>query len=172
MPEVLGVSEWLSHELQMAHPYSRTAALELVETSLVLSGRLSATLGLLAAGRIDYRRAQVLTDLLGTCTEAVAHTVEAMVLPRAPGLTPGGLAAAVRRALARVDAAALRRRHARAARAADVSYWRPRTGWRGWSPTCPAGRGGLHGCDRLLRPRPAHRRGPPPDRADPSRDAR
>jgi hypothetical protein len=120
---VLEVSEWLAHELQMAHPYSWPAAQDLVETSLVLTGRLSATLGLLRAGRIDYRRAHILTDLLGTCTETVAHTVQAIVLPTAPGLTPGGLATAVRRALARVDAAALRRRHARARKAADVRYW-------------------------------------------------
>jgi len=123
VPEVLGVSEWLAHELQMAHPYSWTAAQDLVETSLVLTGRLSATLDLLAAGGIDYRRAHILTDLLGTCSEAVAHTVEAIVLPKAPGLTPGGLAAAVRRALARVDATALRRRHTQARRAANVGYY-------------------------------------------------
>jgi len=123
VPEVLGVSEWLAHELQMAHPYSWTGAQDLVGTSLVLTGRLTATLGLLAAGRIDYPRARILTDLLGTCTEAVAHTVEAIVLPKAPGLTPGGLATAVRRALTKVDAAALRRRQAHAVRAADVSYW-------------------------------------------------
>ena len=62
------------HELQMAHPYSFSAAQDLVETSLILSGRLSATLGLLGAGRIDYRRAQILTDLLGTCsTEVRTH---------------------------------------------------------------------------------------------------
>jgi len=123
VPEVLEVSEWLSHELQMAYPYSRTAALDLVETSLVLSGRLSATLELLAAGRIDYPRARVMADLLDTCTEVVAHTVEAIVLPRAAGLTPGGLATAIRRALSVIDAAALRRRLARAARAADVGYY-------------------------------------------------
>jgi len=53
----------------------------------------------------------------------VAHTVQALVLPTAPELTPGGLAGAVRRALARIDAQALRRRHARARRAADVGYY-------------------------------------------------
>jgi hypothetical protein len=42
VPEVLDVSEWLAHELQMAHPYSFTAAQDLVETSLILNGRLSA----------------------------------------------------------------------------------------------------------------------------------
>ncbi|MGI8627572.1 MAG: hypothetical protein ACR2J5_13555, partial [Geodermatophilaceae bacterium] len=106
VPEVLEVSEWLAHELQMAHPYSWPAAQDLVETSLVLTGRLSATLGLLRAGRIDYRRAHILTDLLGTCATEVAHAVQAMVLPKAPGLTPGGLATAVRRALTKVDAPA------------------------------------------------------------------
>ncbi len=123
VPEVLEVSEWLAHELQMAHPYSLTAAQDLVETSLVLSGRLIATLALLEGGRIDYRRAHILTDLLGTCSVEVAHTVEAMVLPRAPGLTPGGLATAVRRALAIVDAAALRRRNARTRKTANVGHY-------------------------------------------------
>jgi len=123
VPEILEVSEWLPHELQMAHPYSWTAVQDLVQTSLVLTGRLSATLALLRAGRIDYIRARILADLLGTCSEPVAHTVEALVLPTAPGLTPGGLAGAVRRALARVDAQALRRRHARARRVADVGYY-------------------------------------------------
>jgi len=123
VPEILAVSEWLPHELQMAHPYSWTAVQDLVETSLVLTGRLTSTLDLLRAGRIDYVRARIMADLLGSCSEPVAHTVEAMVLPTAPGLTPGGLAAAVRRALARIDAAALRRRHARARRAADVGYY-------------------------------------------------
>jgi len=122
-PEVLDVSEWLPHELQMAHPYSCTAAQELVQASLVLTGRLAATWELLAAGRIDYRRAQIMADLLGQCSPEVAWIVQAMVLPKAPGLTPGGLATAVRRALARVDAAALRRRHARARKAANVGYY-------------------------------------------------
>jgi len=123
VPEILEVSEWLPHELQMAHPYSWTAVQDLVQTSLVLTGRLSATLALLRAGRIDYIMARILADLLGTCSEPVAHTVEALVLPTAPGLTPGGLAGAVRRALARVDAQALHRRHARARRVADVGYY-------------------------------------------------
>ncbi|MDQ3715212.1 MAG: 13E12 repeat family protein [Actinomycetota bacterium] len=123
VPEVLDVSEWLAHELQMAHPYSWTAAQDLVETSLVLTGRLSATLELLRAGRIDFPRARIMADLLGTCGQAVAHAVEAMVLPRAPGQTPGGLATAIRRALTRVDAAALRRRHAQARKTADVGYY-------------------------------------------------
>jgi len=38
VPEVLEVSEWLAHELQMAHPYSFTAAQDLVETSLACPG--------------------------------------------------------------------------------------------------------------------------------------
>ncbi|MDQ3505098.1 MAG: hypothetical protein M3446_05260 [Actinomycetota bacterium] len=42
VPEILDVSEWLPHELQMAHPYSWTAVQDLVQTSLVLTGRLSA----------------------------------------------------------------------------------------------------------------------------------
>lgn len=50
VPEVLDVSEWLPHELQMAHPYSWTAVQDLVATSLVLTGRLSATLSLLRPG--------------------------------------------------------------------------------------------------------------------------
>nr|MBA3278307.1 DUF222 domain-containing protein [Geodermatophilaceae bacterium] len=90
---------------------------------LVLTGRLSATLGLLRAGRIDYVRARILADQLGTTSTEVAHTVEALVLPRAPGLTPGGLAALVRRVLTRIDAQALRRRHARARKTADVGYY-------------------------------------------------
>ncbi|MBA3280241.1 MAG: hypothetical protein H0U22_16335, partial [Geodermatophilaceae bacterium] len=75
VPEVLDVSEWLPHELQMAHPYSWTAVQDLVATSLVLTGRLSATLGLLRAGRIDYVRARILADQLGTTSTEVAHTV-------------------------------------------------------------------------------------------------
>jgi len=123
VPEVLDVSEWLPHELQMAHPYSWSAVQDLVETSLVLTARLPATLELLRAGRIDYVRARIIADLLGTCTEAVAQTVEALVLPKAPELTPSGLSSLVRRVLARIDAQALRRRHARARRAADVGYY-------------------------------------------------
>ena len=123
VPEVLDVSEWLPHELQIAHPYSLTAAQDLIETSLVLTGRLTATLGLLRAGRIDYRRARIIADLLDTCATEVAHTVEAIVLPNAPGLTPAGLSSAVRRVLARIDAQSLRRRHAAARRTADVGYY-------------------------------------------------
>lgn len=109
----MSVSEWLSHELQMAHPYSRTAVLDLVETSLVLNGRLSDAGPV--AGRADRLPAgPILADLLDTCPTEVAHTAEAMVLPKAPGLTPGGLATAVRCALTKVDARALRRRQARA----------------------------------------------------------
>jgi len=82
VPEILEVSEWLPHELQMAHPYSWTAVQDLVRTSLVLTGRLSATLALLRAGRIDYIRARILADLLGSCTEAVPTPWKPWCCPR------------------------------------------------------------------------------------------
>ncbi len=159
VPEVLDVSEWLPHELQMAHPYSLTAAQDLVETSMVLTGRLTATLALLDSGRIDYQRARVLTDLLSSTRPEVAHTVEAMVLPKAPGLTPGGLASAVRRALARVDAAALRRRHARARRSATwLLLPNPRRDGSAGRRPPTSGRRHLCGRGRHIRGRPAGRR--------------
>ncbi len=81
-----------------------------VALSARLAARFRPTLGLMAAGDLDDYRASVLVAELADAAPEVAAAVQARVLPRAPGWTAGQLRAAVRRALARLDPEALRRR--------------------------------------------------------------
>ncbi|HEX2075001.1 MAG TPA: DUF222 domain-containing protein [Geodermatophilus sp.] len=95
---------------------------------LTLTRRFPATLGLLRRGEIDEARARVVADLLGRLEDEVAGRVEALVLPRAGTQTPTNLAAGIRRAIDRLDAAARRRRHERARADAEVRWWATQDG--------------------------------------------
>jgi hypothetical protein len=91
--------------------------------------RLDATRAALDAGIIDWPRAVVFADELTVLDAAGARKAEAMVLPRAGGMTTGQLRAALRRAVLAVDPeAAARRRKTAARKDAAVHLWQETSG--------------------------------------------
>lgn len=119
-PVLADVSETFVTELAMIRCCSEREAEVLAIESILLTTKLTATWGALYAGRIDVRKMRALIDLLGPAKPKVAATIEARVLPGAERLTVAQLRDRVRRALARLDAEALMRRRAEAARRAGV----------------------------------------------------
>jgi hypothetical protein len=85
--------------------------------------RLSQVPAALAAGVIDMSRAEVFVRELLPLDDELAVRAEAMVMPRAPGMTTGQLAYALQRAVAAVDPAAAERRKKRAEQDARVEVW-------------------------------------------------
>ena len=137
----VGVSEFFPDELALALNCSRAAASALTEHALALTGPLTATLGALAAGELDWSRARTIaTELGGPARDTdprVVTAVEAAVLPEAAGLSIRRLTERLRRELTARDAAASDRRREQAHRAIAVE-WRPvGDGWASWSPACP-----------------------------------
>jgi hypothetical protein len=98
------------------------SAASLVGLSRLLA-RLPATAAMLAAGLIDDRRAEIIASHTAVLTEQHAHAVQDAVLPRAPALTTGELAAACRHAAAACDPAAAIRRRKQAEKDARVETW-------------------------------------------------
>jgi hypothetical protein len=119
------VSETFVTELAMIRCCSEREAEQLAIESILLTTKLTATWSALYAGRIDVRKMRALLDLLGPAKPKVAAAIEARVLPGAERLTVAQLRDRVRRALARLDAAALDKRRKEAARRAGV--WRQMT---------------------------------------------
>lgn len=86
-------------------------------------GRLPATAAMLAAGLIDRARAAVIADHTALLPGDHAVAVQDAVLPRAPYLTTGQLAAACQRAVAAWDPQAAIRRRQQAEKDARVETW-------------------------------------------------
>ncbi|MDF2093833.1 DUF222 domain-containing protein [Knoellia sp. 3-2P3] len=93
-----------------------------VALSARLASRFVPTLAVMAAGDLDDYRASVLVAELADADVEVAAAVQEAVLPKAPGWTAAQLRAAVRRALARLDPDAVRRRVER--NRAERGLWR------------------------------------------------
>ncbi len=96
-------------EVAVALTLTRRSAARLLDLALGLD-RLPLTRAALAAGLIDERRAQVITDELTGLDDAHAAAVEKLLIGRAPGLTSGQLRALARRLVLSADPAAARRR--------------------------------------------------------------
>src|SRR3954470_4178397 len=120
-----GVSEFFADELALVLNCSRTAATLLWERSTTLRRRLPATWAALADGELDWPRARVIAAELGwparESPDDVLAALEAVVLPRATGLSISRLRALVRAELIKVDPAAADRRRKKAERDADVT---------------------------------------------------
>jgi hypothetical protein len=98
----------------------RAASLMLVDAVTLVEG-LPATLAALDAGEISPAHAGAMVELAGpVCTADKRAEVEAAVLPRAAGQTVSALRACLRRAVARIDAAAAAERLAKAVRDRQV----------------------------------------------------
>ncbi|HYH24490.1 MAG TPA: HNH endonuclease signature motif containing protein [Blastococcus sp.] len=120
-PVLAQVSDTFVAELALIRGCTETEAEALAVESILLTTTLTGTWEALHAGRIDVRKMRALIDLLAPARPAVITQIEARVLPHADRLTVPQLRARIRRALARLDADALDRRRAEAARRADVT---------------------------------------------------
>ncbi|MGH3821471.1 MAG: DUF222 domain-containing protein [Pseudonocardiaceae bacterium] len=110
-----------------------------LDSALTLVTRHPATMAALAAGRITLCKARIIAEQAGQLTLDHASAVETRVLDRATTQTPGQLRRSVRRAVAKTDPAALRRRHEAAKRERGVSYWELPDGMAMVSACLPAG---------------------------------
>ena len=119
------VSEFFPDELALIQNCSRAEATVLWERCSTLRLRLPRTWAALADGEIDWPRARAIAAELGwparDSAPDVIATVEAVVLPRATGLSITRLRALTRAELMKADADAADARRRRAERAADVT---------------------------------------------------
>jgi hypothetical protein len=120
--ELADYSETLVAELAFVRHCSEIEAETKLVEALTLTTKLRGTWGALYEGRISVPKMRALVDLLGPATPRAVAAIEARVLPVADRLTVAQLRERVRRALARLDPAALERRLAEAAKRADVRH--------------------------------------------------
>jgi hypothetical protein len=114
--------EHVTEEVAAVLKLTGRSAASLVELSRRLE-RLSATAAMLAAGLIDSRRAAIIADHTALLSDEHAVAVQDAVLPAAPGMTTGELAAAGRHAVAAYDPEAAIRRRKKAEKDARVETW-------------------------------------------------
>src|SRR3954469_9772745 len=91
-----------------------------VTCALALTGPLTRTLAAMETGDVSYGKARVLVEQTLDLFDEQARAVEALVLDAAPGRTWAQHAAAVRRAVVRVDPTAPERRRKNAERASRL----------------------------------------------------
>jgi hypothetical protein len=120
-PALAEVSETFVSELALIRHCSEQEAEMLAVEAVLLTTKLTGTWNALYDGRLDVRKMRALVDLLSSAKPDVAAQIEQRVLPHAERLTVAQLRDRVRRALARLDAEALDKRRAEAARRANVS---------------------------------------------------
>lgn len=116
------LAEHVTDEIAIALTLTTRAAdgLHAFATRLV---RLPQTMAALAAGRIDLRKASVITEAVTGLSPVHAAAVEAAVIKHAPAQTSGQLRAALRRAVLAVDPQAERNRREEAKKDARVEVW-------------------------------------------------
>jgi muconolactone delta-isomerase len=110
-----------------------------LDDALTLTGRFPATMAALAAGRITLCKARIIAEQTEQLSADQAGGVESRVLQRATTQTPGQLRRSVRRAVAKADPVAVRRRHQAAKRERGVSLWELPDGMAMISACLPAG---------------------------------
>src|SRR6185312_9317527 len=86
-----------------------------LQVAQALTGRLWDTYVLLRDGHLSYVHARILADATADLPDPIVAKVQAQVLKRAPGQTPGEFRATVRRAIAKHDAKSQNERHRDAA---------------------------------------------------------
>jgi hypothetical protein len=117
------VSEWAVDEVAVALQLSSSAASNLLVESVLLTERLPATLAALRKGRLSWRHAQVMTDLVARLSDELRPVAEERLLARIEGKTPSQLRVAARRVVQRLDAEALARRVVEAVRGRRVGVY-------------------------------------------------
>ena len=135
---------------------------ERVRTAAGLVSRLPGVLAAMGAGELDAWRASIVVAETAETTAEACARVEGMVLPRICAETGGRVRARVRRALARVDADAVRVRAAKARLERSVRVF-PRhvVGLSEWVAVLPAHESAL--CKAAVEDHAAALRGEDPD---------
>jgi len=115
------VSEWAVDEAAATLGISGRAASLMLIDAVTLVEALPGTLAALTAGEISPGHARVMVEIAGPVADpAKRREVEEAVLPRAARQTAAALSASVRRAVARIDAAAAADRLVKAVRERHV----------------------------------------------------
>jgi hypothetical protein len=108
--EVVSPRDYVHDEVAEALTLTPASADDLIRFATELTGRLPGTFTALAAGDIDYGKARALWRGTDQVHGGLAETIEAMVLPKAPGQTTGEIRAKIRRLVRRLTPEALARR--------------------------------------------------------------
>jgi len=124
-PEVFAVDgvESAAAELALMLRCAPATATNRLSDALTLTGRFPATVSALHTGRITLSKARTIAEQTEQLSDAHAAAVEARVLTRAGNQTTGQLRQSVRRAVTRMDPAAVRRRHQAARADRGVRFW-------------------------------------------------
>lgn len=131
--------EQASAQLALALRISPGAADHRVYEALALTGRHPAAVDALEAGAVTLAKVRIIAEQTEQLSDAQAAAVTERVLPKAPQQTPPLLRAAVRRAVARTDPDAVRRRQAAAVATRGVSLYELPDGMAMLSARLPAG---------------------------------
>src|SRR5579863_5256703 len=121
MPEAW--DEFTADELSLALAESKGAAAGLLNLAWDLEVKLPGTRAAFRDGILRVGKARIIADAARTLDPGQARAAEALVLGRAGRLTPGGLRAAIARAVMYIDPAAARKRREEAAKDARVERW-------------------------------------------------
>jgi len=119
-------AEFTADELANALGESRTRAYSLLGTAGHLGTHLPGIRAALGDGTLSMSKAQIIANATGLLDEDEARAAEAEVLDRAARLTPGGLRAAIARAVIKAAPKKAKERRETFARFARVERW-PRT---------------------------------------------
>ena len=115
--------EFTPAELAPALGESRPAAEGLLGLASDLAVKLPQTRAAFLSGVVSQRKAEIIARATEPLNPAEARAAEALVIDRAGRLTPGGLRAAIRRAVMEVAPGKARKRREQAARLARVERW-------------------------------------------------
>ena len=121
MPEAW--DEFAADELAAALAESRVAAEHLLDLAKDLEAKLPGTAAALRDGIISRKKADIIANATALLDEAEARAAEDEVLDRAAQLTPGGLRAAIARAVMEVAPEKAKKRREEAAKDARVERW-------------------------------------------------
>jgi hypothetical protein len=116
-------AEFTADQIANALGESRFRAGELTGTAGHLDTHLPGTRAALRDGTLSLGKARIIATATGLLDEAEARAAEAGVLDRAGRLTPGGLRAAIARAVMEAAPGKARKRRETAARSARVERW-------------------------------------------------
>ena len=121
-------AEFTGDQIAYALGESRVRADELTGTAGHLDTHLPGTAAALRDGTLSLGKARVIVTATGLLDPVEARAAEAVVLDRAARLTPGGLRAAIARAVIEVAPEKAKQRRETAARFARVERWAEDTG--------------------------------------------
>ena len=121
MPE--GWEEFAANEVRWALAETRNAAEAMLDLAFALEVRLPGTKEAFRTGVLRWSKVEIIARATAALDPAEAQAAEALVLGRAGRLSPGGLRAAIARAVMAVAPDKARKRREEAARDARVERW-------------------------------------------------